>query len=182
MFLTAEWQCWTMLAGLVASLLVTSSSPWPGLGLLAFFGVMISLTAGAAATAGWYACQDKKWNGRAARGGAAGRLLAPRAADGSVRMGPGPRRCTRGAPALAAGAMRLGNLEQARTLARPLGGARGGAGGDCREAGSHWDTHDLEVRGPGPYRVYLRSVAERLEKGWFHAAGLRPAASHPPSS
>jgi hypothetical protein len=60
-----------------------------------------------------------------------------------------------------------GNLDQrARWLDRLAEHARK-CGWDCRE-GSDWDTHDLEVRGPGPYRVYLDSVAEeRLEKGWF---------------
>ena len=179
-FLTAEWQL-TMLAGLVASLLVTSSSPWPGLGLLAFFGVMISLTAGAAATAGWYACQDKKWNGRAAWGGAALvaflHLAQPMARAWGQVLG-GWR--TRGAPALWLPEQCVwGNLEQRERWLDRLAEHARRCGWDCRE-GSHWDTHDLEVRGPGPYRVYLRSVAEeRLEKGWFHVRFRVTARSKP---
>src|SRR5262249_13230757 len=52
-------------------------------------------------------------------------------------------------------------------------------GWDCRE-GTAWDAHDLELRGPGPYRVYLCSVAEeRLEDGWYHVRFRVSARSKP---
>jgi hypothetical protein len=179
-FMTAEWQL-MMLAGLAASLLVTWSSPWPGLGLLALFSLMVVLTGGAAATAGWYACRDKRWRGRAAWAGGALvaflHLAQPMARAWGQVLGWWH---TRGTGALwPAEQCVWGNLEQRdRWLDRLIEHARQ-CGWDCRE-GSRWGMYDLEVGGPGPYRVYLSSVAEeRLEKGWFHLRFRVTARSKP---
>lgn len=169
MFMTAEWQL-TTLAGLAAALLVSWHWPWPGLGVLVLFGLMAALTIGAAATAGWYAVRERTWRGRKAlKGGvlvAFLHLAQPLARAWGQVLGWWR---TRQLPASwPAEQLVWGNLEQRdRWLTRLAEHARR-CGWDCRE-GSDWDDHDLEIHGPGPYRVYLRSVAEEvLEKGWFH--------------
>jgi glycosyltransferase involved in cell wall biosynthesis len=181
-FMTAEWQL-TMLSVLAAALLVTGRSPWPGLGVLALAGLMAVLTAGAAATAGWYACRDKKWRGWDAWRGSVLVAMLHLAQPLARAYGQGLGWwATRGMPVRwPAEQCVWGNLEQRDRWLERLAEHTRRCGWDCRE-GSVWGTHDLEVQGPGPYRVYLRSVAEeRLEKGWFHVrfrvmARIKPAA------
>jgi GT2 family glycosyltransferase len=179
-FMTAEWQV-TTLAGLAASLVAVGSAPRLGLALLAVFGLMTLFSLGAAATAGWYGCREKKWRGwTALRGGslvAFLHLAQPLARAWGQVLG---RWRTRGTPSRWPAEMCVwGNLEQReRWLDRLVEHARR-CGWDCRP-GCDWGTYDLEVLGPGPYRVYLRSVAEeRLEKGWFHVRFRVTARSKP---
>jgi GT2 family glycosyltransferase len=182
LFMTAEWQLMT-LSVLAAALLLIQHSGLPGLGVLTLSGLMAVLTAGAAATAGWYACRDKKWRGREAwHGGGLVALLhvaQPLArAYGQVRGWWASRgMAVRWPPEQCV----WGNLEQRDRWLHRLAEHTKRCGWDCRE-GSDWSTHDLEVQGPGPYRIYLQSVAEeRLEKGWFQVrfrimARIKPAA------
>jgi GT2 family glycosyltransferase len=167
-FMTAEWQL-TVLCGLAAGLLVVPGAMWPGLALLIVFGVMAILTAGAAATAGRFACQDKMWRGRDAwRGGSLVAILhlaQPLARAYGQVLGWWK---TRGTPRRwPAEQVIWGNLDQRERWLDRLAEHLRRCGWDCRE-GSDWDSHDLEIPGPGPRRAYLRSVAEEgLEKGWF---------------
>jgi GT2 family glycosyltransferase len=181
-FMTAEWQL-TTLAGLAAALLLIGRSPWAGLGLLATAGLATLLTAGAAVTAGWYACREKKWRGlRAWCGGAVVAFLhlaQPLARAWGQVLGWWD---TRGTPTRWPAERTVwGNLDQRDRWLHRLAEHARRCGWDCRE-GSDWDEHDLEVQGPGPYRLHLRSVAEeRLEKGWFQVR-LRVTARSKPAA
>lgn len=181
-FMTAEWQI-TTLCALASALLLMPHSLAAGVVLATAVGVMALLTIGSAATAGWYACRDKKWRGgRAWRGGALVALLhlaQPLARAWGQVAGWWDTRRT---PAKWPVEQHVwGNLEQReRWLSRLAEHARR-CGWDCREGGE-WDSYDLRVAGPGPYRVDLCSVAEEeLEKGWFQVryrvkARVKPSA------
>jgi hypothetical protein len=67
-----------------------------------------------------------------------------------------------------------GNLTQREQWLHRLSDHLRRCGWNCRDA-DDWSDADLEITGPGPCRVELRSVAEeRLEKGWYFVRfGLR---------
>jgi glycosyltransferase involved in cell wall biosynthesis len=167
-FMTAEWQL-TVLCMLATALLVGPGAPWSGLALLLVFGLMATLTVGAAATAGWFACREKMWRGGdALRGGALVAFLhlaQPLARAYGQLLGWWK---TRGTPSRWTAEQTVwGNLDLRERWLDRLSEHIRRCGWDCRQAGE-WDSHDLEVPGPGPRRAYLSSVAEeRLEKGWF---------------
>jgi glycosyltransferase involved in cell wall biosynthesis len=166
--MTVEWQL-TSLAGLAAGFLMVPRWPCAGLFILAIFGAMALAAAGAAATAGWYACREKQWRGldawRKSALVAVLHLAQPLCrAHGQIAGWWSSRAAPYRWPAEQTV---WGNMEKRdRWLDRLARHARW-CGWDC-EVGCHWSTHDLEIRRPGPCRVYLRSVTEeRLEKGWL---------------
>ena len=167
-FMTAEWQL-TTLCVLAAALLVLSRSLAAGLLFALVASVMAALSVGSAATAGWYACDDKQWRGaRAWHGGALVALLHLAQPLARAWGQLGGWWDTRRTPTKWPVEHHVwGNLEQReRWLGRLAEHARR-CGWDCREGGE-WDSYDLRITGPGPYYVDLLSVAEeRLEKGWF---------------
>jgi GT2 family glycosyltransferase len=167
-FLTAEWQL-TALCVLASALLAAPRSPWLCLGMLVAFCLMALLAASGAATAGWFACQQKKWRGWDAwRGGAlvaflhlaqpvvraAGQVLGSWETRGRHERWPAEQHV-------------WGNMEQRERWLHRLADHIRCCGWKCRE-GCAWGPHDLEVLGPGPRKLYLSSVTEeRLDKGWF---------------
>jgi hypothetical protein len=167
-FMTAEWQ-FTAICMLAAALLMIPGGSWGGLALLSVAGMMTSLAIGAAATAGWFACRDKKWRGRKACCGAglvASLHLAQPLARAYGQIA-GWWRSPRTARRWPAEQTIWANLNEREFWLNRLVDHARRCGWDCR-VDCHWSTYDLQVLGPGPCRAYLRSVAEEcLEKSWF---------------
>jgi GT2 family glycosyltransferase len=182
-FMTAEWQL-TSFCLLAAGLLVIPTGQLWGLALLAVCGLMASLACGAAATAGWYACREKKWRGWDAWSGAGLvaflHLAQPLArAYGQLAGWWRSRKSPRHWPTEQT---IWGNLDQRERWLNRLAERARQYGWDC-QVGCSWGTYDLQMVGPGPCLGFLQSVAEeRLEKGWFQVrfrvfARVKPAAA-----
>jgi glycosyltransferase involved in cell wall biosynthesis len=166
-FSTAEWLglsgC-TMASGLLA----TGFGPlWLGRGLLGLASAMLLLSATTSLLAGWRAVQQKRWSGSQRwRGLALVSLLhlwQPLARAAGRLKGIWHLRTHHWEYPDAD--LLYGNLDKRERWLQNLLAHMKSCGWIAR-ACNEWDTGDIEVLGPGPYRLKLTSVYEEvLERG-----------------
>jgi hypothetical protein len=174
-FTTVEWQL-LGLCVLAAGLLSLTAHLPLGIALTVVAAALAGLTVAAASTAGWHAARVKRWRGVQAWRGtltvallhvlqpwarAVGRVIGMLARSNARHEWPTEQ-------------VVWGNLTQREQWLHRLSDHVRRCGWNCRDA-DDWSDADLEITGPGPCRVELRSVAEeRLEKGWYFVRfGLR---------
>jgi glycosyltransferase involved in cell wall biosynthesis len=162
-FSTAEWMVLTTCMGLSGMLSLWAGPEWLGIGLLGLTMGMILMSIGASLLAGWRGAQVKKWQGGAFWRGllVVGllHLLQPLARfAGRIKGHWHLRKNPLDFPEtdLLFGDLRkrevwiqrlLVHMKSCGWMARP-----------CNE----WDDGDIDVLGPGPYRLKLSSVYEEV--------------------
>lgn len=179
-FTMAEWQLLSF-STLLAGLLALRTSALAAAGLLSTAAAMIIATFAAAAVPAWHVGKTKSWCGRRLWMGrlliACLHVLQPLArAKGRIRGW-----ChTRGAGRSFLAEQRLyGNLSQREQWLQSLADHLSDCGWICRPT-SDWGQADLDILGPGPYRLQLCSLYEEiLEKG-AHYVRYRITASPKP--
>jgi glycosyltransferase involved in cell wall biosynthesis len=166
-FSTAEWLgltgC-TMASGLLTQ---AFGPPWLGCGLLGLATAMLLLSATTALLAGWRAVEQKRWSGSQCwRGLALVSLLhlwQPLARAAGRMKGIWHLRNERWEYPDAD--LLYGNLAKRERWLQHLLAHMKSCGWIARPC-NEWDTGDIEVLGPGPYRLKLTSVYEEvLERG-----------------
>lgn len=173
-FNTAEWGVLT--ACTFASGLLTRSlgPPWLGNVLLFATALMVALALGVAGLAGWRAAQVKKWKGSERWRGMLTvgllHLLQPPARTLGRIQG---RTQLRQQPGSFGETLLLhGNLEKRELwLQRLLAHMR--SCGWIARACDAWDDADIEVLGPGPYVLKLRSTYEEILEHQQHLVRVR---------
>jgi O-antigen biosynthesis protein len=176
-FSTAEW---LTLAGcsFLSGLLALFFGPFAlGTGLLGISTLMLLMTIGASFLAGWRGVQNKRWKGSERWRGflsvALLHILQPLArAAGRLK---GRWHLRHSGEQFAESALLWGDLGKRDLWLNKLLEHMKSCGWVARRA-SEWDEADLEVLGPGPYRLKLTSVYEEHLQEAFHYVRFRVTA------
>jgi O-antigen biosynthesis protein len=160
-FSTAEWFVLTVCSGLSGSLTCWVGPLPVGLGLLALSALMVALSLGSSLLAGWRALQVKRWRGserwRALFLVSALHLLQPVARTlGRIKGRWHLRKSPWSFPETD---LLEGDLVKRDLWLKRLLSHMRSCGWVVRPC-SEWDDSDIEVLGPGPYKLKLASVYE----------------------
>jgi glycosyltransferase involved in cell wall biosynthesis len=169
LFTTVEWQVvsWCVF---VTSLLAFQSDMGMGIAWLGLTGLLAAPTLGAAAVPAMHAVKDCRWRGVRRWKGALLVMLLHIVQP--LRRSLGRLRGaweTRGRRKHTATVHRLwGNLHQRALWLDAVQAHLRRCGWICQPS-DDWDEADLDILGPGPYRLALCSIyEEHLERGWHH--------------
>jgi len=166
-FSTAEWLVLTACSFMTGLLAYWTGPGVVAVGMLGLTGLMLMLTIGASFLAGWRAVKIKRWQGQhLGRGlGLVSLLHVLQPIARAVGRVQGRWRLRKDPLEFPADELLAGDLTKRDLWLHRLLEHMKSCGWIAR-AGSEWDEADIEVLGPGPYRLKLTSVyEEHLEHG-----------------
>ncbi|HVU99740.1 MAG TPA: glycosyltransferase, partial [Verrucomicrobiae bacterium] len=182
-FSTAEWLVLTTCTGVSGLLALWAGPKLVGIGLLGIMAGMIFFSAGASLLAGWRGAQVKQWKGGAFWRGLAIigllHLLQPMARfAGRVK---GHWHLRKNPLSFPETELLYGDLSKRDVWIRRLLMHMKSCGWVARPCGE-WDDGDIEILGPGPYRLKLTSVYEEVLEHARHYIRYRVTARMKPQA